>query len=86
MPPFTRLLQRRPGFTLLAALLLALGIGANSAIFSAVHAILLSPFPFTAPERLVILWKKQPQLNAARGSRATLRPSDLEVPSHWHDG
>ncbi|HEY2739505.1 MAG TPA: ABC transporter permease, partial [Thermoanaerobaculia bacterium] len=63
--PFTRLLQRRPGFTILAALLLALGIGANSAIFSAVHAILLSPFPFTAPERLVILWKKQPQLNAA---------------------
>ncbi len=63
--PFTRLLRRRPGFTLLAALLLSLGIGANSAIFSAVHAILLSPFPFTAPERLVILWKKQPQLNAA---------------------
>ena len=63
--PFTRLLRRRPGFTLLAALLLALGIGANTAIFSAVHAILLSPFPFTAPERLVILWKQQPQLNAA---------------------
>lgn len=63
--PFTRVLQRRPGFTLLAALLLSLGIGANSAIFSAVHAILLSPFPFTAPERLVILWKKQPQLNAS---------------------
>jgi putative ABC transport system permease protein len=63
--PLTRLLRRRPGFTLLAALLLALGIGANSAVFSAVHAILLSPFPFTEPERLVILWKEQPQLNAA---------------------
>jgi putative ABC transport system permease protein len=63
--PITRLLRRRPGFTLLAALLLSLGIGANSAIFSAVHAILLSPFPFSEPERLVILWKQQPQLNAA---------------------
>jgi putative ABC transport system permease protein len=60
----TRLLRRRPGLTLLAALLLSLGIGANSAIFSAVHAILLAPLPFHQPERLVLLWKEQPQLDS----------------------
>jgi putative ABC transport system permease protein len=61
----TRPLRRRPGLTLLAALLLALGIGANGAIFSAVHAILLAPLPFAAPERLVVLWKAQPALDGA---------------------
>lgn len=64
MADLTRLLRRRPGLTLLAVLLLALGIGANSAIFSAVHAILLAPFPFARPDRLVVLWKAQPQLDA----------------------
>ena len=64
MSDLTRLLRRRPGLTLLAAFLLALGIGANSAIFSAVHAILLAPFPFHQPERLAVLWKEQPQLDA----------------------
>jgi putative ABC transport system permease protein len=64
MSDLFRLLRRRPGLTLLAALLLSLGIGANSAIFSAVHAILLAPFPFQEPERLALLWKEQPQLDA----------------------
>lgn len=61
----SRPFRHRPGFTLLAALLLSLGIGANSAIFSAVHAILLAPLPFAAPERLVILWKALPSLDGA---------------------
>ncbi len=60
-----RLLRLRPGLAVPAVLALALGIGANSAIFSAVHAVLLAPFPFAAPERLAVLWKTQPELDAA---------------------
>ena len=51
-----RTLSRAPGFTAVAILTLALGIGANTAIFSLVHAVILKPLPFRDPSRLVAVW------------------------------
>ena len=53
-----RLLKKSPGFTLTAIGSLALGIGANTAIFSFVYAFLLRPLPFDHPERLVALFER----------------------------
>src|SRR5882757_3769880 len=56
-----RMLLRSPGFTAMAVIALALGIGANTAIFSVVNAVLLQRLPFTAPERIAMVFEQSPR-------------------------
>ncbi|MBA3571893.1 MAG: ABC transporter permease [Pyrinomonadaceae bacterium] len=65
-----RSLLKRPTLTIIAIITLAIGIGANSAIFSVVNALLLKPLPFNELDRIVAIWEKQPSQGMERNEVA----------------
>ena len=86
-----RLIARRPAFAVVAILTLALGIGANSAMFSVVHAVLLAPFPYAEPDRIVVIWSKWVGFDKTWLSELELLDYEREVTSldavgAWSEG
>ena len=77
-----RLFWRRPGFSAVVVLTLALGIGANTAIFSVINAVLLRPLPYFAPERLAMLWSEDSAHGLKEGRVSLLNFADWKSRSH----
>src|SRR2546423_8771887 len=75
-----RLLMRARGFAAVAIVTLALGIGANTAIFSVVNSVLLRPLPYTEPDRIVIVGDRQADESAGNVGYATF----LDWRERWH--
>ncbi len=74
-----RTLSKSPGFTLAAILSLAIGIGANTSIFSIINALLLRPLPYKDADRLVILWNRSPGLNITEDWFSTAQYFDIKT-------
>ena len=81
-----RMLRRSPGFTTAAILTLALGVGANTAIFSVVHALLIAPLPYADPSRLVFVWADQAAEGYPRAPLSGPELIDLDTRSALFEG
>lgn len=77
-----RLFWKRPGFSAVVVLTLGLGIGANSAIFSVINAVLLRPLPYRAPDRLAMLWSEHSAHGLKEGRVSLLNFADWKSRSH----
>jgi predicted permease len=87
-----RTLRQRPGFAAVALLTLALGIGANTAIFSVVQGVVFAPLPYREPDRLVMIWENNPRFPRVWTSYPNFRDwqrsthSFQQVAAFWDEG
>ena|SRR5437870_2655419 len=77
-----RMLMKHPGFTLVAVLAIALGIGTNTTIFSCVNALVLHPFEFANQDRLMMVWERIPGTTFRHGSAAPANFADWRDQNH----
>jgi predicted permease len=77
-----RMLAKSPGFTIVALLSLALGIGANTAIFSVVHRVLLHPVAYPDPDRLLVVWNTNPSLGIRQSVASVPDFEDWKAQNH----
>src|ERR1041385_8151931 len=80
-----RVLLKRPGFTAVAVVTLALAVGANTAIFSLVSAVLVRPLKYRDAERLVMVWEVPPVAGMPRDDAATGNYADWKAQNHAFD-
>jgi predicted permease len=81
-----RMLLKNPGFTVIAVLALALGIGANSAIFSVVNGLLLRPLPYKNPNQLVVIWENATHLGFPKNTPSPANFLDWQKQTTVFDG
>ncbi|MDQ3119266.1 MAG: ABC transporter permease, partial [Verrucomicrobiota bacterium] len=77
-----RMLLKSPGFTAVAVLSLALGIGAKTAVFSVINTVLLKSLPYHQPERIVLAWGEVPSKGIHRGQMSATDVADLGARNH----